>query len=116
MEKDFKTIQKIAFLVGCFLNYVDDLETNSLFKHQFKKRVMQLSNFLRKFEAHLLNVKDEKESRELSEQLHNSYLAIDNLVDIQFSLKNDVYFFLGNNELLRLQCFEIYLPCFKYIS
>ena len=89
MEKDFQTIQKIAFLTGCFLNYVDDLENNTMFKHEFKQKTNSYSNFLRKFEEQLLNVKDETEKLELAEQLHNSYLAIDNLVNVQFSLKND---------------------------
>ena len=103
MEKDKITIQKVAFLAGCFLNYADELQTNTLFKHEFKKKTNAFSKFMSNFEAQILNIKDEKELKELSEQLHNSYLAIDNMISIQFNLKNKNqrdYFNFEINELV----------------
>ena len=84
--KDLEIIHKIAMVSGCLLNYADDLETKTFFRHELKKRTNEFTKFLRKFEDQILDIKDHKE---LSNELHNAYLVIDNLVSIQYNLKND---------------------------
>ena len=101
-QKDIDTIQKVTFLSGCLLNYADDLESNTLFRQELKKESKRYFNFISKFEANILNIKDEAELKELSEQLHQSYLAIDNLIQIQFNLKNDSQRKYFNDEVEKL--------------
>ena len=101
-QKDIDTIQKVTFLSGCLLNYADDLESNTLFRQELKKESKRYFNFISKFEANILNIKDEEELKELSEQLHSSYLAIDNLIQIQFNLKNDSQRQYFNEEVEKL--------------
>ena len=89
MDNEVKVINEMAIMTTYFLNKANELQTNSRFKHNLKKWGNKFINEIGIFEKLIYRDQTEKELLELSEQMHNNSIAVENILTIVMNLKND---------------------------
>ena len=100
MDKRQEIFDKVSFVTGYMLYLLSKCEGNPQYKFSLAKTGRQFEKQLEKFES--MNVLLRDNLNESQEDLHDNYLAVENIINCAYNLKNENQRKYFNEELEKL--------------